>query len=171
MAKQLQLGWPFPSGLPQGADWEFLRRAFGDLAKFLSWPFVGVQHVGPTAVGAGLNPITFTVIPNYDQSSLFRPTPDQIQVPRDFSHYLAVGVVGTLFDTAATGTTRVNWRLNGATNDFGVSEYSVAEAALRITVPILLPVTLGDNLTVSCASTGTADLEHATAYVFFIPLS
>lgn len=164
---KLGLGWPFPSGLPQGPDWEFLRRAFGDLAKTLSWPFVHLTHTGPTALPQ--NPWNMTVDNRHDASALFRPATDRIYCPQDFNQYLAVGATGGEFVTTATGTTSLVWRKNTLVTVWATNEYSVA-GTLRITVPLIEPMNKGEFLTLSSTGPAGTDANSIKASVFFIPL-
>lgn len=165
---QLSLGWPFPSGLPYGPDWEFLRRIFGDLAKTLSWPLCSGTFTGPAALN--INPINFTPTAGFDSSSLYRPATDRIYCPQDFNQYMAVGVCGATWVTVATNRTNLIWNKNTINTVWAQTEYSDA-ATVRMSVPLFEQMNKGDFLTVSTASSGAGtDLTTAKFVVMFIPL-
>lgn len=164
---RLGLGWPFPSGLPAGQDWEFLRRIFADLAKTLSWPLCSGTFAGATALN--ITAINFTPTPGFDQSALYRPATDRIYCPQDFNQYLCVGAVGATWVSTATNGTNIIWNKNTINTIWASREYSDA-ATLRQTVPIFEQMNKGDFLTVSTAGAATTDLTAAKFTVFFIPL-
>lgn len=166
MGRQVQLGWPNPSGLPSGRDWTFLHRIFDDLSKTLTWPFCQGVAGGPTALN--INPINFT--PTFDASSLYRPATDRIYCPQDYTHYVVVGVCGATWVTTGTNRTNLIWNLNGVNTVWAETKYSDA-ATVRSSVPIFEQMTKGDYLTLSTASSGAGtDLTAAKFTVAFIPL-
>lgn len=168
---QLELVWPYPSGLPSGSDWSFLHRIFGDLSKKLTWPFV--EGIKATSTATNIDPIIFPTI-THDASSLYNTSTNSIHTPQGqggYSQWLACGGAAATITTPA-GTSRSNliWRKNNLLNTlWAQTEYS-DQATIRLAVPIFEPMNKGDFLTLTCANTGAATLTAAKFVLVFIPL-
>lgn len=167
MTRQSTFLWPFPGGLPGGKDWEFLRRILGDLSKKLTWPLVQLAFTGPA--GLNITAINFSV--DSDPSLLYRTATDRIYAPQDYNQYIAIGTCGAIWTTTGTNRTNLIWNRNGVATVWGESRYSDA-ATVRATAKLFEPMTKGEYLTVSTASSGAGtELENAKALVVFLPVA
>lgn len=175
----LKLGWenPRPNDF-EGPDLRPLKDLFGNLQRFLTFPYVGLRFSGtfdltnvaavvPMTVKSGA---TAPFVPG-DPYSLYRTSTSQIQVPRDFDTWLAIGATGALTaGGAASAVFSWGWRIN-STVDVWFS-HSSGNVASRATTPLIAPVRKGDTIDLAAASSdATEDLTTAEAWVFFIPLA
>lgn len=177
----LKLGWRWPRPNDfQSNDQRPLRDTFGSLQQFLTFPHVGLRFDGTFNLAGALAPVPFTVhsavaspFVSGDTYNLYRPGTSQIQVPRDFDTWLAIGVASFLTTAGDANALRTYaWRRNSV-NDVWMTQSTRATAgAARGQASIVLPVRKGDVLDICAASSSAAEsVTDAEAWVVFLPLT
>lgn len=180
MSKFQRLGWRFPrANTLRGPDADALKATFGDIQKLMTWPYVGLRFDGTFALTAALASPTWVAKSSAaspfvagDPYKLYRSATKTIQVPQDFTTWMAIGSAGFLTNALAGTQTDVltaAWRVNGTLGVF--SSHMTGNPASRVSVPLMTPVRKGDTIDIVAASNNAAeDLTAAEAWVLFIPL-
>lgn len=178
----LKLGWrnPRPNDF-QGPDLKPLRDLFGNLQHFLTWPHVWLTFSGNMDLTGAFASIPWTVqsgaanpfVPG-DPYNLYRPATSQVQVPRDFDTWLAIGVAGALFSSGAANSLRtVQWHYSGTAIQSAVVQVDRGViGGINASCTLMRPVRKGGVLDVRAASSdATVDITAAEAFVYFLPLA
>jgi hypothetical protein len=137
----------------------------------MTWPYAGVEVSGSHTTTYSAKTLTVIDAPSgFNAHNLVRG--NSIQVPRDFGHYLAVGVAGVSMTNTGTGRYLMGWRIGGVTLTDNIGEvHSASGLSVRVMCPIQRPVVSDDLLDIAAAGpTGTAAIT-GQAWVYFLPLA
>ena len=180
----MRLGWRSPrANMLKGPDAEVLKGVFGDLQRFQTWPHVGLVRTTNQDLTGVVGPILWTVksaaaspFVEGDPYSLFTGASaalGQIQVPRDFTTWLAFGAVGASFSSGAANSVKtIVWRVNAVNTPFVDQPNRAVVGATNGSVPFMYPVKKGDTIDVGVASSdATVDLTAAEMWLVFLPLT
>ena len=175
----MRLGWRSPrANMLQGPNAEVLKGVFGDLQRFMTWPHVGLRFDGTfnmtgTLASPAWVPKSAAASPfvEGDPYRLWRSGPKVIQVPRDFTTWMAIGSAGfTTTGGAAADLLTAGWRINGVNGEF--FSHMSGNPASRVSVPFMAPVKKGDTIDIVVATNNLAeDLTDAEAWLVFLPLA
>lgn len=169
--------WPRPNDFTDPNE-RPLRDTFNHLQRHLTFPYVGLRFDGVMDLSGTLTVINWTVksaaaspFVAGDPYQLYRPTPDQVQVPRDFDTWMLIGSACFLTTGgAASAVLTTGWRINSVNGEF--FDHNTGNAASRVTTPVMTPVRKGDTVEIVIASTDiTEDLTDAEAWMIFMPLA